>query len=239
MERDADRRWKGRRHVAAAWVSPLTAVGISAALLFWFTTHHGRVGERPTAVLLLYLALALASALGGLAGLIGLLGVRSRRDALAIIPGALLGICVGGCNAVVSAGLRGRGKEAVRVVGSPSSPRVAQPNPRRSGPARSALTRNTDQANTKFGHRGGVPRGSLSALRGDAADGCGRFLPRVPCGPRRAAGAPDGRWRSCRRRGSGVRPARRMAEGGDRAGGGCRRAVGVHPIGRGRRGAGI
>ncbi len=100
MEKDTDQRWKGRRiYVVAAWASPLAAVVISVVLWQWFVNHLGTRGERAPAVLLFYLFLLLASVAGGLAGVISLFGIRSRRNALCIIPGALLGICANGCNA--------------------------------------------------------------------------------------------------------------------------------------------
>src|SRR5437868_1287403 len=102
MERDADQRWKGQRiYVMAAWASPFTAVVISVALWLWFVNHQGTRGERSPAALLFYLTLFLVSTLGGLAGFIGLIGVRSWRNALLIIPGALLGICISGYNALM------------------------------------------------------------------------------------------------------------------------------------------
>ncbi len=100
MEKETDQRWKGRRiYVLAAWASPLAAVVISAVLWLWFANHLGTRGERASAVLPFYLFLLLASAVGGLAGVISLFGIPSRRSALCIIPGALLGICINGCNA--------------------------------------------------------------------------------------------------------------------------------------------
>jgi hypothetical protein len=51
----------------------------------------------PPTVLLFYVVLLLASAAAGPAGVISFFGIRSRRDALSIIPGALLGICINGC----------------------------------------------------------------------------------------------------------------------------------------------
>jgi hypothetical protein len=100
MEADIDQRWKGRRfYVLAAWASLFAAVVIS--VVFWLQgVHHaGTRGERPPAVLLFYLFLFLVSAAGGLAGVISLFGIRSWRNALIIIPGALLGICINGFNA--------------------------------------------------------------------------------------------------------------------------------------------
>jgi hypothetical protein len=102
MEKETDQRRKGRRiYVLAAWASPLAAVLISVVLWLWFVNHVGTRGERAPAALLFYLFLLLASAVGGLAGVMSLFGIRSRRSALCIIPGALLGICINGCNALL------------------------------------------------------------------------------------------------------------------------------------------
>jgi len=103
MHSNADQRWnEGRRiYFGAAWASALTAVVISVAMWVWFMNHHGTRGERSPAVLLFYLTLLSVSALGALAGLFSLFGTRSWRHALVILPGALLGICVSGNNAVL------------------------------------------------------------------------------------------------------------------------------------------
>jgi len=87
-------------YVKAAWASPLVAVLIAAVFWLWVANHTGGGrGVRPPAVLGFYLSLALASVLGGVAGVFGLFGIRSGRDALVIIPGALLGVCINGFNA--------------------------------------------------------------------------------------------------------------------------------------------
>ena len=100
MEKDTDQTWKGRRiYVLAAWASPFTAVVISLILWLWLVNHTGTRGERVPAVLFFYLILVFASVVGGLAGIISLFGIRSRRSAMFIIPGSLLGICINGCNA--------------------------------------------------------------------------------------------------------------------------------------------
>jgi uncharacterized membrane protein len=52
-------------------------------------------------VLLFYLVLLVVSVLGGLAGFVSLVGIQSGRNALVIIPGALLGIGISACNAIV------------------------------------------------------------------------------------------------------------------------------------------
>ncbi len=81
-----------RGYIVPAWASPLTAIAVSLALWAWIVNHHGTRGERAPAVLLLYLTLLLVSTLGGPAGFISLFGIRSWRNALVIIPGALLRI---------------------------------------------------------------------------------------------------------------------------------------------------
>jgi uncharacterized membrane protein len=102
MASDADRQSKGQRiYVAAAWASPFSAVVISVALWLWSVNHQGTRGERSPAVLGFYLVLLVVSALVGLAGLISLVGIRSWRNALVIIPGALLGIGVSTSNALM------------------------------------------------------------------------------------------------------------------------------------------
>jgi lipopolysaccharide export LptBFGC system permease protein LptF len=102
LEKDTDQRWKGRRiYVLAAWASPLAAVVISVVLWLWFVNHVGTRGERAPAVLLFYLFLLVSSAAGGLAGIISLFGIRSWGNAVLIVPGALLGICINGCNALM------------------------------------------------------------------------------------------------------------------------------------------
>jgi hypothetical protein len=55
-------------------------------------------------VLRLYITLLVVSAMGGFAGIFSLFGIRSWRNALVILPGALLGICVNGCNALLCLG---------------------------------------------------------------------------------------------------------------------------------------
>jgi hypothetical protein len=97
MQSTTDPRWNDRRYyVWAAWASTLVAVVVSVVVWLWITNHEGRRGERVPAVLLFYLVLLSASAVGGLAGVVSLFGIRSRRHAISIIPGALLGICING-----------------------------------------------------------------------------------------------------------------------------------------------
>jgi hypothetical protein len=86
-----------RIFMVSAWASPSVGVVIASVFWLWTEYHHGVRGERPPAVLLFYVVLLLASAAAGLAGVISLFGIRSWRDALSIIPGALLGICINGC----------------------------------------------------------------------------------------------------------------------------------------------
>jgi uncharacterized membrane protein len=88
-------------YVWAAWTSPAAGVVVAATLWALMVNHQGARGERPPAVLLVYVLLLLASTAGGLAGVISLFGVRSWRNALSIIPGAVLGICLNGYLAVV------------------------------------------------------------------------------------------------------------------------------------------
>jgi hypothetical protein len=90
-----------RIYVLAAWTSPLIAAVISLILWQWFVHHEGRRGEQATGVLVFYLFLLLTSALGGLAAVSSFFGIRSWRNALSIVPGALLGICINGYNAVM------------------------------------------------------------------------------------------------------------------------------------------
>jgi hypothetical protein len=100
MEKNTDQMGKGRRIcVLAAWASPVAAAVISVVLWLWFENHEGKVGERESAVLNSYLILLFASGVGGLAAVISLFGIRSWRNALSVIPGALLGICINGANA--------------------------------------------------------------------------------------------------------------------------------------------
>jgi hypothetical protein len=83
--------------MVSAWASPSAGVVIASVLWVWTEYHHGVRGERPPAVLLFYVVLLLASAAAGLAGVMSFFGIRSGRDALSIIPGALLGLCINGC----------------------------------------------------------------------------------------------------------------------------------------------
>jgi hypothetical protein len=91
----------GSRYGTVAWSSALTAVVIAAVVWLWIVIHQGKRGERPGAVLLFYLILLLASAVAGLAGVFSLFGIRSWRNALSIVPGALLGISINSFNAVL------------------------------------------------------------------------------------------------------------------------------------------
>ena len=103
MEKEAHQKWKSRRiYVFTAWASVALAIVISVALLLLIATHQGKRGERPTAVLLFDLFLLLASMVGGLMGIYSLFGIRSWRNALVIIPGAVLGIGINVCNAFFS-----------------------------------------------------------------------------------------------------------------------------------------
>ena len=90
---DAGQSGVGRPiYVWSAWASPIVGVAVFVAL--WVLLNQlVATGERRP----LFVVLLLTSAAGGLAGVIGLSGIRSRRDALTIIPGALLGICINGC----------------------------------------------------------------------------------------------------------------------------------------------
>jgi hypothetical protein len=81
----------------SAWASPSAGVMIASVFWLWTEYHHGVIGERPPAVLLFYVVLLFVSAAAGLAAVISFFGIRSWRDALSIIPGALLGICINGC----------------------------------------------------------------------------------------------------------------------------------------------
>src|SRR5262245_55133097 len=100
MDTEVDKPGKTARiSVLAAWGSPLVGAVISVILWQWLVNHLGTRGERPPGVLLFYLVLLFVSVAGALAGLASLWGIRSRRDALIIIPGALLGICLNICNA--------------------------------------------------------------------------------------------------------------------------------------------
>lgn len=99
------------KYFMAAWASPLVAAAIATVFWLWVANHEGRRGERLPAVLLFYLILLLASAMGGLAGIFSLFGIRSWRNALSIIPGALLGIGINSFNAfwcLFAYGLEGR-----------------------------------------------------------------------------------------------------------------------------------
>jgi peptidoglycan biosynthesis protein MviN/MurJ (putative lipid II flippase) len=89
---------KGRRiYVLAAWASLLAGIIIALVLWLWMENYQGARGQRPIGILLFYLVLLLANVAGFLAGLVSLiLGVRSRREALLIIPAAVLGICSNG-----------------------------------------------------------------------------------------------------------------------------------------------
>ncbi len=82
--------------VLMAWASPSAGVGI--AIAFWeLSVNYPRAQfERPPALLVLYVVLVLANAAGGLVGAISLFGIRSWRNALSIIPGAVLGISING-----------------------------------------------------------------------------------------------------------------------------------------------
>jgi|SRR5580698_8620970 hypothetical protein len=88
-------------YVVTAWASSLVAVLISVVFWIWVTNHVGMRGQRSRGVLLFSLVLLLTSVAGVLAAAISLFGIRSRRSALLIVPGALLGICINGYNAVM------------------------------------------------------------------------------------------------------------------------------------------
>ena len=92
---------KGRRiYVQMAWASLLAGIVISLVLWLWIEFHEGSRGQRPTGVLVFYIVLFLGNAAGIVVGLVGLiLGTRSWRDALLIIPPAVLGIGINGCAA--------------------------------------------------------------------------------------------------------------------------------------------
>jgi hypothetical protein len=97
---DSDQSKRSRPiYVWAAWASPSVAAVISVVLWLWIENHQGVAGQRAPAVVLFYVLLLLASAAAGLAAVIGLVGIRSKRNALNIIPGALLGICINSANA--------------------------------------------------------------------------------------------------------------------------------------------
>jgi hypothetical protein len=82
----------------AAWASPSVAAVISLVFWLWLRNHAGVRGEKPLSAMLFYVLLFLASAVGGVTAVISLFGIRSPRNALNIIPGALLGICINGAN---------------------------------------------------------------------------------------------------------------------------------------------
>lgn len=84
----------GRRslYVWLAWASPCAGVVLAAAFWAVAANEHGMRGERPSGVLLCYVAIAAAGAAGALAGAVSLFGVRSWRDALVIIPGAITAV---------------------------------------------------------------------------------------------------------------------------------------------------
>jgi hypothetical protein len=89
-------------YVWAAWASPSAGVAIFVALWVLNVIEQGARGKLPPAVLLLSVVLLfLSSVAGGLAGVISLFGIRSWRNALSIIPGALLGICINGFLALI------------------------------------------------------------------------------------------------------------------------------------------
>ena len=85
---------KGQRiYVQMAWASLLAGIIISLVLWLWIEFHEGSRGQRPTGVLVFYIVLFLGNAAGVVAGLVGLiLGTRSWREALLIIPPAVLGM---------------------------------------------------------------------------------------------------------------------------------------------------
>jgi hypothetical protein len=97
----SDERKKRSAYVFVAWASPCVGVAISVAFWVWTVNHVGTRGERASTVLLLYLILLLASLAGVLAAVISLFGIRSRWNALLIVPGALLGTCLNGYNAAM------------------------------------------------------------------------------------------------------------------------------------------
>jgi hypothetical protein len=100
--REAEEMWTNRKiHVWAAWASLVVGIVISVIFWQWVINHEGRRGERPLGVLLFYLILLITSVVAGLAVVFGLFGIRSRRDALHIIPASLLGIGINGCNALM------------------------------------------------------------------------------------------------------------------------------------------
>jgi hypothetical protein len=85
-----------------AWVSPVVGVVVSLVLWLWIVNHPSVRGERPMPALLFDLSLLVVSAVGGLAAVVSFFGIRSWTSALVIVPGALLGICINGANAVMS-----------------------------------------------------------------------------------------------------------------------------------------
>ena len=92
--------WTSRRiHVWAALASLFAGIAISIIFWLWIAHHEGRRGERLPGVLLFYLILLFTSIVAGLTVIFSLFGVRSRWDALLIIPASLLGIGLNGYNA--------------------------------------------------------------------------------------------------------------------------------------------
>jgi hypothetical protein len=96
-ETDQGRGGKSR-YVFAAWASPLLGMLVAAAFWLFSENYHGVRGVRSPAVLAFYLALIALSTAGTLAAIYSLLGIRSARKALAIVPGALLGVGINGFN---------------------------------------------------------------------------------------------------------------------------------------------
>jgi hypothetical protein len=100
VQRNKREMWRVRRvYVWAAWASLFVGIVISIIFWLWLGYHEGRRGERLPGVLLFYLILLFTSVVAGLAGIFSLFGVRSRQDALLIIPASLLGVGINGYNA--------------------------------------------------------------------------------------------------------------------------------------------
>ena len=89
-----------RKYVLAAWTSVAIAVVTFALDWLVIANHVGGRGQRPPGMLLFYVVLMVVSGAGILAGVFSFFGIRSWQNASSIIPGALLGICANGFNAV-------------------------------------------------------------------------------------------------------------------------------------------